>query len=153
MTALINDDLVILDVEVPDRAAVTRLLAERLAAAGRVTDLDGFLADVQAREAQMPTGLPGGIGIPHARSPHVTVPSLGFARVPGGVDFGAEDGPANVVFLIAAPEGGGSDHLTILAQLARKLIHASFRESLLAAEKPSDVVDLINEGIGKEVAR
>ena len=148
MTALITEDLVALDVEVPDRAAVTRLLAERLAAAGRVTDLDGFLADVRAREEQMPTGLPGGIGIPHARSLHVTVPTLGFARVSGGVDFGAEDGPANLVFLIAAPEGGGSEHLTILAKLARKLIHVSFRESLLAAEKPSDVVDLI----GKEVA-
>jgi PTS system fructose-specific IIA component len=148
VTALITEELVALDVEVPDRAAVTRLLAERLAAAGRVSDLDGFLADVRAREEQMPTGLPGGIGIPHARSLHVTVPTLGFARVAGGVDFGAEDGPANLVFLIAAPEGGGSEHLTILAKLARKLIHASFRESLLAAEKPSDVVDLI----GKEVA-
>lgn len=148
MTTLITEDLIALDVEVPDRAAVTRLLAERLAGAGRVTDLDGFLADVRAREEQMPTGLPGGIGIPHARSAHVTVPTLGFARVPGGVDFGAEDGPATLVFLIAAPEGGGSDHLTILATLARKLIHASFRASLLAAEKPSDVVDLI----GKEVA-
>lgn len=148
MTALITEDLVALDVEGSDRVAVTRLLAERLAAAGRVTDLDGFLADVRAREEQMPTGLPGGIGIPHARSAHVTVPTLGFARVPQGVDWGAEDGPANLVFLIAAPEGGGSEHLTILAALARKLIHASFRESLLAAEKPSDVVDLI----AKEVA-
>jgi PTS system fructose-specific IIA component len=148
VTALITEDLVALDVEGSDRTAVTRLLAERLAAAGRVTDLEGFLADVRAREEQMPTGLPGGIGIPHARSAHVTVPTLGFARVPGGVDWGAEDGPANLVFLIAAPEGGGSEHLTILAKLARKLIHASFRESLLAAEKPSDVVDLI----GKEVA-
>jgi PTS system fructose-specific IIA component len=148
VTALITEELVALDVEGDDRTAVTRLLAERLAAAGRVTDLDGFLADVRAREEQMPTGLPGGIGIPHARSAHVTVPTLGFARVPQGVDWGAEDGPANLVFLIAAPEGGGSEHLTILAKLARKLIHASFRESLLAAEKPSDVVDLI----GKEVA-
>lgn len=147
MTALISDDLVALDVDVPDRGAVTRLLAERLAAAGRVTDLDGFLADVRAREEQMPTGLPGGIGIPHARSAHVTLPTLGFARVPAGVDFGAEDGPATLVFLIAAPEGGGSEHLTILAALARRLIHASFRESLLAAEKPSDVVDIIKREV------
>ena len=100
-----------------------------------MTDLDGFLADVRAREEQMPTGLPGGIGIPHARSAHVTVPTLGFARVPGGVDFGAEDGPANLIFLIAAPEGGGSDHLTILAALARRLVHQSFRDSLLAAPR------------------
>ena len=148
MTALITEDLVLLDVDVPDREAVTRLLAQRLQAAGRVTELEGFLADVRAREAVMPTGLPGGIGIPHCRSVHVTQPTLGFARVPGGVDFGAEDGPAKLVFLIAAPEGGGSEHLTILAKLARKLIHQSFRDSLLSAEKPGDVVELI----AKEVA-
>jgi PTS system fructose-specific IIA component len=148
VTALISDDLVILDVDVPDRATVTRLLAERLLQAGRVTDLEAFLADVRAREEIMPTGLPGGIGIPHCRSVHVTVPTLGFARVPGGVDFGAEDGPANLVFLIAAPEGGGQEHLTILAKLARKLIHQSFRDSLLSAEKPADVTALI----AKEVA-
>jgi PTS system fructose-specific IIA component len=148
VSALISEDLVLLDVDVPDRDTVTRMLGQRLQAAGRVTDLEGFLADVRAREEVMPTGLPGGIGIPHCRSAHVTVPTLGFARVPKGVDFGAEDGPANLVFLIAAPEGGGSQHLTILATLARKLIHQSFRDALLSAEKPSDVVELVS----KEVA-
>lgn len=148
MSDLITDDLVVLDLAATDRSAVTRTLAQRLAAAGRVTDLDGFLADVQARELQMPTGLPGGIGIPHARSAHVTVPTLGFARVPAGVDWGAEDGPATLVFLIAAPEGGGSEHLTILAALARRLIHQSFRDALLQAANPHAVVDIIQ----KEVA-
>jgi len=143
VTALITADLVLLDPDADDRTTVTRQLAERLAAAGRVTDLDGFLADVRAREAQMPTGLPGGIGIPHARSAHVTVPTLGFARVPKGVDWGAEDGPATLVFLIAAPEGGGSEHLTILASLARRLIHESFREALLSAPDEGAVVDII----------
>ena len=93
MTALITPELVDLDLEAADRHEATRRLAERLAAAGRVTDLDGFLADVQAREAQMPTGIEGGIGIPHARSAHVTEPTLGFARASKGVDFGAADGP------------------------------------------------------------
>jgi fructose PTS system EIIA component len=147
VTALIAEELVILDLDSDDRADVTRHLAERLAAAGRVTDLDGFLADVRAREAQMPTGLPGGIGIPHARSAHVTVPTLGFARLPKGVDWGAEDGPATLVFLIAAPEGGGSDHLMILASLARRLIHQSFRDALLNAPDAATVVDIITREV------
>jgi hypothetical protein len=42
------------------------------------------------------------------------VPSLAVGRVPAGVDFGAPDGPATLVFLIAAPAGGDADHLTIL---------------------------------------
>jgi len=147
VSALISEDLVLLDIDVPDRDTVTRLLAQRLEAAGRVTDLEGFLAAVRAREEVMPTGLPGGIGIPHCRCEHVTRPTLGFARVPGGVDFGAEDGPAKLVFLIAAPEGGGSQHLTILATLARKLIHRSFRDSLMSAERPSDIVELVTKEV------
>ncbi len=148
MTALITEDLVVLDVTANDRHEVNRLLAGKLRDAGRVTDLDGFLADIRAREKQMPTGLPGGIGIPHCRSVHVVEPTLGFARVPDGVDYGAEDGAANLVFMIAAPEGAGSEHLTILAKLARKLIHPSFRESLLAATSPSDVIDLVAKEVG-----
>lgn len=140
---LITDEAVALDITVADRAEVTRLLAERLAGTGRVTDTEGFLADVRAREEQMPTGLPGGIGIPHARSEHVTEPSLAFARVAGGVDFGAEDGPATLVFLIAAPAGGGAEHMTILAALARRLVHASFTDALRRAETPQQVVDLV----------
>lgn len=142
-TDLITADLVDLDVAATDRAGATRALAERLVAAGRVTDLEGFLADVTAREEQMPTGLEGGIGIPHCRSEHVTTPTLGFGRSTTGVDYGAPDGPADLIFLIAAPAGGGADHMSILAKLARRLVHASFKDALRAADRPEAVVDLI----------
>ena len=144
---LITVDLVDLDLQAPDRASGTRLLGERLLAAGRVTDLDGFLADVAERELQMPTGLEGGIGIPHCRSEHVTVPTLGFGRSAVGIDFGAPDGPAHLIFLIAAPAGGGSDHMTILAKLARKLVHVSFTDALRDASDPQAVVSLINKEV------
>jgi fructose PTS system EIIA component len=147
MPDLITPDLVDLDLDASDRHQATRSLAERLRAAGRVSDLDGFLADVRAREAQMPTGIEGGIGIPHARSAHVIEPTLGFGRSATGVDFGAEDGPAHLIFLIAAPEGGGAEHMTILASLARRLVHASFREALHQAPDPQTVVDLVNKEV------
>src|SRR6266516_4907058 len=83
---IITPDLVDLGLEAPDRQTATRQLAQRLAARGRVTDLDGFLADVTAREQQMPTGIEGGIGIPHARSAFVTEPTLAFARSTAGVE-------------------------------------------------------------------
>src|SRR5660397_142446 len=105
-TPLITADLVAVDVVATDRDEVTRRLIDLLVAAGRVTDADGFHADVRAREAQMATGMPGGIGLPHARSAFVTVPSLAVAKVPAGVDFGAPDGPATLVFLLQAPDAG-----------------------------------------------
>lgn len=144
MSALITADLVDLDLPGGDRREVVRSLAERLVKAGRVTDLERFLADVEAREAQMPTGLDGGIGIPHCRSAAVTEPTLGFGRSSGGVDFGADDGnPADLVFLIAAPSGGGDDHMTVLAALARRLVRTSFTGELRATTDPTAAADFI----------
>ncbi|MFI2424769.1 fructose-specific PTS transporter subunit EIIC [Streptomyces sp. NPDC018955] len=130
MSDMITAELVDLDLSADTKEAAARALAERMVALGRVTDLDGFLADVAAREAQMPTGLDGGIGIPHCRSEHVTEPTLAFGRSAAGIDFGAADGPADLVFLIAAPAGADDAHLTILSSLARQLMNAEFTGAL-----------------------
>ena len=146
-TSLITPDLVAVDVVATDRDDVVRQLIDKLVAAGRVTDADGFAADVKAREAQMATGMPGGIGLPHARSQFVTVPSLALGKVPAGVDFGALDGPATLVFLIAAPASGDADHLKILAALARRLVHPEFRQSLIDAPDAATVADIVTREV------
>ncbi|MFD9054544.1 PTS fructose transporter subunit IIABC [Streptomyces albidoflavus] len=143
MSQLITADLVDVDLFADTKEAAARSLAERMAAAGRVTDLEAFLADVAAREAQMPTGLDGGIGIPHCRSAHVTEPTLAFGRSAEGIDFGAPDGPADLIFLIAAPAGADDDHLTILSALARRLADSTFTEALRAERDPARAAALI----------
>ncbi|MER7204275.1 PTS lactose transporter subunit IIC [Streptomyces sp. CB01635] len=143
MSEMITADLVDLDLSADTKEAAARALAERMAARGRVTDLDGFLADVAAREAQMPTGLDGGIGIPHCRSEHVTEPTLAFGRSADGIDFGAPDGPADLIFLIAAPAGADDAHLTILSSLARQLMDEDFKAALRTATDTGATAALI----------
>ncbi|MFI6207027.1 fructose-specific PTS transporter subunit EIIC [Streptomyces sp. NPDC051041] len=143
MSDMITADLVDLDLSADTKEAAARALAERMVALGRVTDLEGFLADVAAREAQMPTGLDGGIGIPHCRSAHVTEPTLAFGRSAQGIDFGAADGPADLIFLIAAPAGADDAHLTILSSLARQLMNAEFTDALRAVGDAAAAVALI----------
>ncbi|TFI29464.1 MULTISPECIES: PTS fructose transporter subunit IIABC [Streptomyces] len=144
MSDMITADLVDLDLAAQTKETAARSLAERMVALGRVTDLDGFLADVAAREAQMPTGLDGGIGIPHCRSEHVTEPTLAFGRPAEGIDFGAPDGPADLIFLIAAPAGADDAHLTILSALARRLMDPDFTAALRAATDPAATASLIS---------
>ncbi|MFD4527446.1 fructose-specific PTS transporter subunit EIIC [Streptomyces sp. NPDC058470] len=143
MSEMITADLVDLDLSADTKEAAARALAERMVALGRVTDLDGFLADVAAREAQMPTGLDGGIGIPHCRSEHVTEPTLAFGRSAAGVDFGAPDGPADLIFLIAAPAGADDAHLTMLSSLARHLMNAEFTSALRSVDDAAAAAALI----------
>ena len=142
---VITTDLVLLDTDAgTDKEAVIGRLAGLLAGAGRTSDTDGLIAAALAREAQSATGLPGGIAIPHCRSPHVDAPTIGFARLSPAVDFGAPDGPADLVFLIAAPESGGSEHLKLLSSLARALVRKDFVEQLRAAPTAGELVALVD---------
>ena len=142
---IISAELVLLDAHAgADKEAVIGRLAGLMAGTGRANDAAALTQAALAREAQSATGLPGGIAIPHCRSAAVTQPSIGFARLNPPVDFGAPDGPADLVFLIGAPEGAGADHMTLLSGLARALVRPDFVASLRAATSPADVVALVD---------
>ncbi|WP_431795525.1 PTS fructose transporter subunit IIABC [Microbacterium enclense] len=148
MSDIITPELVSLDVPLgTDKQSVIRALAERVVAQGRATSAEELFDDAWAREQKDETGLPGGIGIPHARSVSVTEPTLAFARLTPGVDFGAPDGPADIVFLIAAPAGADEAHLAVLSQLARSLMKPEFTGGLRDAATPADAVRIITDAI------
>lgn len=144
MSALITPQLVALDKNLGiDSTAVIRHLAELVVSAGRATGVEGLSADALARESKTATGIPGGLAIPHCRSTAVTEPTLAMARLASPVDFGAKDGPADLVFFIAAPEGADQEHLKLLAQLARSLMKKDFVASLRAAQSPAEIVAIV----------
>ncbi|MEK8071828.1 PTS fructose transporter subunit IIABC [Rhodococcoides navarretei] len=142
---IIAEDLILLDADLGEsKEAVIERLAGVLASAGRATETDALRDAALAREAQSATGLPGGIAIPHCRSEAVTSASLGFARLNPKVDFGAPDGPADLVFLIAAPAGAGSAHMKLLSSLARALVKPEFVTSLRNASSAAEIVTLVD---------
>ena len=144
MSALITPGLVALDSNLgTDPSNVIRQLAELVVAAGRATEVDGLFADALARENKTSTGIPGGLAIPHCRSSAVTEPTLAFARLATPVDFGAKDGPADLVFFIAAPDGADQEHLQLLSKLARSLMKKDFTAALRAAGSSAEIVDLV----------
>ena len=143
---LITTQLVELDLDgsatTKDRAIDALVLVAT--SAGRATDPAVLRADVAAREEIMATGIEGGIAIPHARTAGVSEPTVVFGRSTNGIDWGAADGSAHLVFLITVPEGAGDEHLQILASLSRALMKPEFRDTLLKATDPQVVVDTIN---------
>ena len=145
---VILPELVDLDVAPGDTPeAVIRHLAALVTTVGRAADADELAADALEREAKSGTGVPGGVAIPHCRSESVTEPTLAFARLSKPVDFQGPDGPADLVFLIAAPAGGGKAHLKILSKLARGLVKKDFRAALRGAATPEEVVDVVDARI------
>ena len=151
-TPLIIPELVRLDaLPGSGKKDVIEFLAQVVASAGRADTPEGLAGDAIAREETAPTGIPGGIAIPHCRSPHVLAPSLGFARLAEAVDFGAADGQAaDLVFMIAAPAGADDFHLQLLAKLARGLMNPDFTDALRKATTPEDVARIVTEQVEPE---
>ncbi|MCF4007342.1 fructose-specific PTS transporter subunit EIIC [Corynebacterium uropygiale] len=143
--SLLSEETVLLDVPLTDRDAAIRALVRRAADAGRVTDVDAVVAAALAREEKGTTAVGSEVAIPHARCAGVAEPVIVFARAEKpGVDWSAPDShPARLLFLIAVPEEAGSQHLKILAQLARGLARGDLRERLLAAGSPAEAAEII----------
>lgn len=148
---LITTDLVALDADFGDSVdSVITNLATLVHDTGRATDIAGLAHPAIDREAKAGTGVPGGVAIPHCRSEAVTEPTLAFARLSRGVDFSGPDGDAQLVFLIAAPAGGGKAHLKILSKLARALVRKDFLESLRNAPTKEEIVRLVLDVVNAE---
>jgi PTS system fructose-specific IIC component len=153
MSDLITPSLVLLDVNLgAERSEVIRALAALVVDAGRASDVDALYADAWEREGKTDTGIPGGIAIPHCRSTAVNTPTLAMARPNPAVDFGAKDGPADLIFFIAAPDGADQTHLALLSKLARSLIKKDFTAALRQAETPAEIVSLVEGAVAEKPA-
>jgi mannitol/fructose-specific phosphotransferase system IIA component (Ntr-type) len=139
-------NLVALDMEAGDQWAAIDALADLLDADGRLTDRDSYVQAVYAREKDTGgTAMGMGIAIPHAKSFGVGTAGVAFGRPTAPLAYGEEE--ADLIFMIAAPEGEHNLHVKVLQQLARRLMHESFREGLREASSPEEVVDLMRAQI------
>ncbi|WP_062947766.1 fructose-specific PTS transporter subunit EIIC [Brachybacterium sp. sponge] len=148
--ALMTPELVRLDVAPPgDKHAVIGMMADIVAATGRA-ERDGLEAGLLKREESFATGMPGGFAIPHCRTEAVHEAALALVRLSEPVDFGAADGPADLIIAITAPAGTDDQHLTLLAQLSRALIRPEFLAALRGASTPEEVSELVMDVVAPE---
>ncbi|GAB6876902.1 PTS sugar transporter subunit IIA [Thermaerobacter litoralis] len=138
---LLDESLVTLELKASHREAAIWELAGLLDRAGKLVDIEKYVAAVMAREALGTTAVGMGVAIPHGKSAAVRTAAVAFGRAPAGVDFGAPDGaPVDLIFLIAAPEGAHDVHLQALANLARRLMHDEVRAALRQARTSGEVI-------------
>jgi len=93
------------------------------------------------------------VAIPHARTDLVDRVCGVFARLKHAVDFDAPDGrPADLIFLLIAPENAGAEHLKALAQVSRLFRRQDIRQALRAAPDAAAVEGILNSGVRSDAA-
>jgi len=123
-------------------------IEELVAPVARISGIDDdvLVRVLLDRERLGSTGIGGGVGIPHGKLKDLDRLLLGFGLSRKGIDFESMDGrPTHIFFLLVTPENSTGLHLKLLAQISRVLKNEAFKERLLAATRPDDVIDAIRE--------
>ena len=119
-------------------------LTELLARSGRIEDPRELTRALVAREKLTSTGVGDRIAIPHAMLAGLEQTLLAVGRKPEGLPFDAIDRkPVQLIFLLAGPKGHELSHLQLLSRLARLLREEGFRQALMSAREPEEVLDLL----------
>lgn len=112
-----------------------------------VRDLEHVREAVYEREAVMSTGVGKGLGLPHAKTTAVTENVAAFAVTEHPVPFGAIDGkPVRLLFLLVGTETAKSQHIKILSRISRLMNRDAFRDRLLQAATPEQILRIFEEG-------
>ncbi len=120
---------------------MTRLMEK----SGNLNDREAYKKGVLAREEEGTTGIGDGIAIPHSKCAAVKHAGLAAMVVKGGVDYESlDDEPADLIFMIAAPETGANVHLEALAKLSTILMDTEFKEALVKAETAEQFIEMID---------
>lgn len=117
-----------------------------MANSGNIRDVEKYRKGVFAREEESTTGIGEGIAIPHCKSDAVNRPGLAAMVLPEGVEFDSLDGqPANLIFLIAAPDTEDNVHLDVLSKLSVLLMDEDFTGRLREAATVDEFLKVIDQ--------
>lgn len=145
ITDLLSPESICLNGRAENKKDALDQIVDLMAKSGRVGDVEKYRKGVYAREEESTTGIGEGIAIPHCKSDAVIRPGLAAMTLPDGVDFESLDGqPANLFFLIAAPDTEDNVHLDVLSKLSVLLMDEDFTDGLRQAKSVEEFLKVID---------
>ena|SRR5438046_3001312 len=145
---ILSRDQIITDLQAANRWEAIDELINNLITNGKIKPEhhDAIATVVKKRESSMSTGIGFGIGIPHASTDLIYEVVGALGRSKRGVNFDALDNqPVNLVMLFLVPQGQFQKHLHTLANIAKLLHKAEFRQALETAPDAETMFKIIRD--------
>ena len=112
-----------------------------------------LLESLTKREKLGSTAVGNGIAIPHANEASIDKPQVFVSTLVNGLDFNSTDDlPVDIIFLLIAPDNGGSEHLQALALISRLLRNKELTTKLRGCKTPESALAVIFQSIREEAA-
>ncbi|EPZ43546.1 PTS sugar transporter subunit IIA [Alicyclobacillus acidoterrestris] len=137
---------ILLGLHADSQERVIRAVVQRASEIGKINDVEKTIQAVLDREQESTTGFGKGVAIPHGKTDGVKEPVLMFAKLASAVEWKSlDDQPVDMLFMILVPDTAQSEHLQILAKLARRLMHQDFVDHLRDANSAESITSYIQE--------
>ncbi|NOI65342.1 phosphoenolpyruvate--protein phosphotransferase [Vibrio sp. 99-8-1] len=141
---MVAKECISLDRDLRSKEEVIKALADNLYLTGRCRYPNKLADDLWAREDVFSTGLGFGFAIPHTKSEHIEQSAISVCRLANPIQWGDEKAQF-IIMLTLNKHAAGDQHMKIFSKLARKIMHADFREQLMTAVDAEQVEALLKQ--------
>ncbi len=142
----LKEEWIVPDLRGKDKYSVLKELSSVLVKPCQVASEEEILRVLLEREKLGSTGIGEGIAIPHGRLRKLKTFLISFGRSIEGVEFDSSDRhPAQIFFLVMAPENSAAGNLELLGRIVTLLKDPSFKKRLLAAKTQKELFETILE--------
>jgi len=142
----LNKRLVFPELKALDMTGVIHELASDVAEICPSLSSDTIESALLERENLDSTAIEKGVAIPHAKISGIEKPLVAIGKSRQGIDFHAHDkNLTHLFFVLLAPLGSVSEHLKLLARIARLLSIPGFKEKLLENDLPKNIYTMLIE--------
>ncbi len=155
LTEIVSPGAIVARLGSSDRDTVIGEMVDALITSGAAEARlrEELISRILERERRGSTGFGRGIAVPHVKHKSVRSMAAAIGLSPTGVDFNALDKqPVFSIFLLLSPEDRPEDHLQAMEVIFKNLSKETFRRFLRQAATVEEVVALLEEADGQQLA-
>lgn len=145
ITDYMSEELISLDLKSGNKNDVLKELNNLLNKSGKINNEEKCLETLNNREKLGSTGIGKGVAIPHAKTEYADDLTIAFGLSRNGINFNAVDGEkVKIFFVFASPLKNSKTYLKILARISRLIREEGFRQKLINAQSPKEILQVID---------
>ncbi len=143
---ILSTDVIAVNLETTDKEDAIKKVIDLGAKSNKILDIEKVSGTIFEREKLVSTGVGKGFAIPHGKTDSIEDVVAAFAITKDPIDFDSIDGePVRFIFLLIGKENLLNTHIKLLSRISRLMNKDEFREKLLEAATPEEVLEIFKE--------
>lgn len=146
ITDILTEDVIRTNLPGSTKDEIINAMVDLAASQRKIVDKEKVREAIFERERIMSTGVGGGFAIPHGKSDAVTDIVGAFAVTSKPIDYQSlDEQPVRILFLLIGRDNMVGPHIKLLSRISRLMNKADFRQRLIDAKSPAEILEIFRQ--------